>query len=110
MCESLATGQYDDDRVRLETPCNEAQNLERGYVKPVCVVDDDRDGLTGCKVAQQVQCRQRDEEYLRAGPRRAEGIQKDLPLPVRRAIRRGHYRSQALLHAGEWARGLRFHT
>jgi hypothetical protein len=42
MSQSFSAGQEDDDRVRLEAPSDKAQHLERGYVKPVCVVDDDR--------------------------------------------------------------------
>ena len=93
-----------------EAARGEPENLERGGVQPLRIVDERRDLLTGSKVAEQVQRCQGDEEDLRASARRPEGVEQRLTLSVGQAVDPAEHGSQQLVQAGEGHPRLRLHS
>ena len=106
--ESKPTRKDEHDGIRFEAARDEPEDLARGCVEPVRVVDESHDRLLRPKVAQQIQRRQSQEEQLRASARRAEGVHQRSALSVWQPAGLIEYRLHELVEAGKWHRRLGF--
>jgi hypothetical protein len=102
MRRGFAHGGQDGNRIGLDPPGDEPQQLRRRLVKPLGVVDGDKQRPLASRFGEQRQHRQPDQKRLRGRGRDQPGDRSEsVPLWRREAVHVGQERYQQLMRGGE---------